>query len=194
MKWIVVAIVVFIIGYTWIDFRYRKPGPGYRPYQDAQDRATTARLLNAGWQKVPVEVRRLFEIPAAGFKPVAVKRDVPGLGADLEAKFAERPQLVASIDRTVAPATVDRGSDYCAYFVANLSDTRLQAGEMTLYRRGNELVLIPVTETLPGRELRTRWPDYAYCVSFSTAKLPVGQYQARIVAKGPAASWTFQIR
>jgi len=40
MKWVVVAIVVFVAGYTVVNLLFRKPGRAYRPYQDAQDRAT----------------------------------------------------------------------------------------------------------------------------------------------------------
>jgi len=58
MKWIVVAIVIFVIGYTIVNVFFRKAGRAYRPYQDAQDRATTARLVAAGWQKIPVDIRR----------------------------------------------------------------------------------------------------------------------------------------
>src|SRR6187551_364454 len=63
MKWIIVAIVIFVVGYTAVNFFYRKKGPAYRPYQDAQDRATTSRLLAAGWHKIPIETRRPMEKP-----------------------------------------------------------------------------------------------------------------------------------
>ena len=63
MKWILAAIAVFIVGYTLVNIYFRKPGRGYRPYQDAQNRATTSRLLAAGWQKMPVDFRRPAEPP-----------------------------------------------------------------------------------------------------------------------------------
>lgn len=194
MKWVVAAIVAFVVLYTAVNYFYRKPGPGYRPYQDAQDRATTARLLNAGWQKIPVELRRPVEKPDTGHATAPVTRAAAGLGPELEGKFAERPKLPASIDRVVAPTTVTRGSSYGAYFTATLSDQRLQAGELTLYRHGNELVFVPESESLPGAELRSRWPDDTYWVGFATTGLPAGRYEARIVAKGPAAAWSFEIR
>ena len=194
MKWIVVAIVAFVVVYTLVNFYFRKPGRAYRPYQDAQDRATTARLLAAGWQKIPVDTRRPVEKPVAEATPAAVTREAAGLGPDLEAKFAEKPRLLATIDRVVAPAAVEHGGSYDAYFTASLVDLKAQVGDLTLFRRGNELVLIPSIEPLPGKELKSRWNDSTYWVSFSTANLPPGRYQMRLVAQGPAAAWSFTVK
>lgn len=194
MKWIVVVILLFVTGYTVVNLYFRKAGRPYRPYQDAQDRATIARLLAAGWQKTPVDARRPTEKPATDDAPAAVTRAAVGLGADLETKFAEPPKLLATIDRVVAPASVAHGADYSAYFTATLLNQKAPVGELALYRKGNELVLIPTTEALPGKDLISRWSDSTYCASFSTASLPPGRYQARIVAKGPAAAWGFTVR
>lgn len=194
MKWVVAAIVLFVAGYTGVNLYFRKPGRPYRPYQDAQDRATTARLLAGGWQKLPVDSRRPIEKPAVDDTPAAVTRAAVGLGPDLTAKFAEQPRLLATIDKVIAPADVARGTDYTAYFTASLPDQKTQIGELALYRKGNELVLIPTLEALPGKELMSRWSDSTYCVNFPTTTLPPGRYQARLVAKGPAAAWSFTVK
>jgi len=193
MKWIVAAIVLFVVGYTAVNFWFRKPGKAYRPYQDAQDRATVARLLAAGWHKIPVDTRRPVEKPATD-DAAAITRDFPGLGSDLTDKFAEPPKLLATIDRVVAPVTVAAGADYSLYFTASLTDLKAQAGELSLYRHGNELVLIPTVENLPGPGLMSRWNDSTYSATFSTAQLPPGRYTARIVARGPAATWSFTVK
>jgi hypothetical protein len=194
MKWIVVAIALFVVGYTLVNVYFRKPGRGFRPYEDMNNRATTARLLAAGWQKLPVDTRRPVEKPTAADIPAAVTRDTAGLGPDLEALFAEKPSLLATIDRVVSPAAVTHGGDYAAYFTASLTDLKAQVGDLTLYRKGHELVLIPTTEPLPGSELRSRWNDSTYWVSFPTADLPPGRYQMRLVAQGPAAVWSFNVK
>lgn len=194
MKWIVLAILVFVVGYTLVNLYFRKPGRGFRPYEDMNNRATTARLLAAGWQKLPVDERRPAEKPAIDDTPAAITRAAIGLGADLEDKFAEKPKLLASIDRVVAPAAVTRGDNYTAYFTATLPTQKAQVGDVALYRKGNELVLIPVTESLPGKGLMNRWDDSTYCITVATANLPTGRYQMRVVSKGPAAAWSFNIR
>jgi hypothetical protein len=193
MKWVVVPIVLFIVGSTLLNLRYRKAGQAYRPYQDSQDRATTARLLEAGWQKIAVEIRRPAE-NADLESSAATHHDYLGVGPDLESKFAEKPVLLASIDKVEAPKSVLKGSYYALYFTASLSDLKGQVGYLTLYRKENELVLIPTVEPLPGKELMSRWADSNYWVGFPTSALPLGNYEMRIVAKGPATVWNFTIR
>ena len=194
MKWIVAAIVIFIAGYTVVNLYFRKPGRAYRPYQDSQDRATTARLVAAGWQKITVDTRRPAEKASATESPATVTRDYVGVGADLDGKFAEKPKLLATIDKVVSPNAVDHGKDYSLYFTGSLTELKEQVGDLNLYRKGNELVLIPSIEPLPGKELMSRWNDSNYWISFPTANLSPGRYEMRIVANGPAAVWSFVVR
>ena len=70
----------------------------------------------------------------------------------------------------------------------------MQLGEVALYRKGHELVIIPTEESLPGKNLLSRWPDSNYWIGFSTANLPPGRYDVRIAAKGPAMAWSFTVR
>jgi hypothetical protein len=194
MKWIILAIALFVVGYTAVNFYFRKKGPAYRPYQDAQDRATTARLLAAGWHKLPLDTRRPLEKPAVDTAPATITRELAGLGPDLESKFAEKPKLIATIDRVTAPASITRGEDYPVYFTATLSKLNTQVGDLTLYQHDRELVLIPSLETLPGKALLSRWNDSTYFISFPTSSLAPGRYTVRIVAMAPAATWTFEVR
>jgi hypothetical protein len=193
MKWIVLAIVIFAVGYTAVNLYFRKPGHAYRPYQDAQDRATTARLLEAGWHKLPLDHRRPTEAAGDGVTPAVITQGAVGLGVDFDPHFAEKPQLVASIDRVTAPASIAQGQAYSLYFTASLADLKGQLGDLNLYRRENELVLVPSIEKLPDQELLSRWNDSSYSATFSTATLPPGRYTARIVAQGPAATWSFTV-
>jgi len=193
MKWIVAAIVIFVVGYTIVNLVFRKKGPAYRPYQDAQDRATTARLVAAGWQKIAVDTRRPAEKPDIA-RPATTRRDYLGVGPDLDSKFAEKPKLLASIDQVTAPSSVVQGMSYTFYFTGSLTDLKTQVSDMALYRKANQLVLIPTLESLPGRELMSRWNDANYWVSFSTVNLPPGDYEMRIVAQGPSLVWNFTVR
>ncbi len=68
MKWIILALLVVIVPYTFLRWHYRKPGKMFEPYHDIRDRANTARLLAAGFQRVtlvadrPADSSRLQEI------------------------------------------------------------------------------------------------------------------------------------
>ena len=196
MKWIVVIIVVFIAGYTWVNLRYRKPGRGFRPYEDMNNRATTVRLLQGGWSRIPVTTRRPADKPAGDEAPANaanISRGSVGLGIELDNAFAEKPKLPASIDRVVAPASVTHGTDYAAYFTVGFADNSALLGDIVLYRKGNLLVLIPTLEPVPGK-LLVRWKDGAYWVNFPTQSLPPGQYQVKLLAQGPAATWNVTVR
>lgn len=194
MKWIIVAIAIFVVGYTAVNLFYRKKGPAYRPYQDAQDRATTARLLAGGWHKIQIETRRPMEKPGFDGPAATISHEIAGLGPDLESKFAEKPRLLSSIDRVSAPASVARGANCEVYFTATLSKLNDQVGDLALFQHDHELVLIPSLETLPGKALLSRWNDSTYYVSFPTEALAPGKYKVRIVAMAPAATWTLEVR
>lgn len=193
MKWIVLAIVVFVVGYTLVNIYFRKPGRAFRPYEDMNNRATTARLLQAGWQKLPVEIARPLNQPALGIL-AATTRGGAGLGPDLAASFAEKPVLFTSIDKVTAPDSVARGQTYSVHFVASLTDQRLQLGRIEALRRGQEIVLIPALEKLPGERLLSRWKDADYVAQVPTDRLEPGRYTVRLAATGPALQWTVNVR
>lgn len=193
MKWVMLAIVVFIVGYTLVNVFYRKKGPAFRPYEDMTKRATTARLLQAGWQKLPVEVTRPLDKP--GFTLAATpSRSAHGLGSDLDAAFAERPTLVATIDRVTAPESIARGEKYPIHFTASLADQHLQLGRVEALWREREIVLVPSLEKLPGNNLLSRWMDADYVALLPTDRLAPGRYTVRLTANGPALQWTMLVR
>ncbi len=193
MKWPIIAIVIFVVGYTLVNLYFRKPGPAYRPYQDAQDRATLARLVAAGWHTLPVDLRRPTERPPTE-NIAKTGRGSMGLGLNFEANFAEKPKLLAAIDRVTAPASINQGETYRGFFTARITpDLKTELGDLALYFKAHELVLVPTLDTLPG-DVRSRWEDADYAFSFSTASLSAGTYQIRIVANGPAVTWSFTVR
>lgn len=192
MKWIVLVIALFVIGYTLVNVFYRKPGRAFRPYEDMNKRATTARLLSAGWQKLPVQFRQPGEKPALALT-ATVARGSPGLGTELEAAFAEKPALLSSVSRVTAPQTVKRGTPCNIYFNGQLQDQHLQIAQVEALLRDKEIVLVPVLERLPGKDLLTRWNDTTYWAGLDTARLAPGHYRVRFVSQGPSAEWTFEV-
>lgn len=191
MKWVVLAIAVFIVGYTVINILYRKPGKGHEPAAEMRQRVSAARLKEAGWEIMPVSTRRPAEKIAGDDAPIT--RGVFGLGMDFNTTLVDKPALLRSIDQVSAPASVEPGADYTGCFTGSLSDLKYQLGDILLYRRGSDLVLVPIIEHLPGKELYSRWSDASYCFTFSTQAMPRGTYHVSLFAQGPAAQWTFRI-
>jgi hypothetical protein len=194
MKWVVAVILVFIVGYTLVNIFFRKTGQPHRPYEDMNNRVTNRRLLDAGWQRIALQTRRPEENPAGLGALAGVRRGASGLGAEFAQAFAAKPALPASIDKVSAPAAIAQGVDCTVYFTASLGDQKKQLGDITLYRRGHELVFLAELEALPGGKLLSRWNDSDHWLSFPTLDLPPGRYTARLLADGPAALWEFEVR
>ena len=194
MKWVVAVILVFVVGYTLVNIFFRKPGQPHRPYEDMNNRVTNRRLLDAGWQRLALDTRRPAENPQGIGATADVRRGASGLGVEFVQAFAVAPKLPAAIDRVTAPASIAQGVDCTVYFTASLGDQKKQIGDITLYRRRQELVFLAELEALPGTGLLSRWNDANYWLSFPTLDLPPGRYTARLLAQGPAALWEFEVR
>src|ERR1022692_2308833 len=112
MRWIVLAIVLFVPVYTWLTLHYRRPGPAFRPYQDMRDRADVVRLLKAGYKGVAIDARRPgSRQPASGAEkdarrvPSPSPRDrlrVGGPGRRLGDRLSDRAHLHAARQQAAA--------------------------------------------------------------------------------------------
>ena len=96
MKWVVLAIVLGLAGYTYLTLRYRKPGPAYRPYQDTVNRVTVGRLLSSGYQRIALAVDRPADpqrksVILGGFASATTARS--GLPPELDRALVEKPLL-----------------------------------------------------------------------------------------------------
>ncbi len=194
MKRVVVVIVVCLALYTFFTLEYRKDGEPYRPHQDGVQRTTTARLLAGGWSRIPVTLDRPVDHPSPPAVPAAVTHAGTGLGAELDAAFVEKPRMLTSVGKVIAPSEIRQGEAYLARFSGKLPDLHGQIGDVLLYRRGHSLVLIPIIEPLPDKGLLSRGEESSYLLRFPTESLPPGRYQVLLRGAGPAASWSFTAR
>ena len=64
LRWVVVAIVLFIGVYTFLRLHYGKRGKPFEPYHDLGERAAAQRLAGLGYQRIPVDLERPAEPPA----------------------------------------------------------------------------------------------------------------------------------
>jgi len=94
MKWIVLTIALVLVPYTFLTLHYRKPGPAYRPYQDAQERANVVRLLSAGYQRITLPAQRPAD-PARGTATAPTLAALGGLPSALVATLVQKPLLRA---------------------------------------------------------------------------------------------------
>jgi hypothetical protein len=197
MKWVVLAIVLFIVGYTVVMVKYRKPNAPYRPYQDNVDRATVTRLLSAGYQRSTLQVVR----PADPSKSLvlgnggaaAMLGALGGLPSELDYALVEKPVLAESFASCTAPASVSGGQDYGVLFNAQLPDNDRVITEVMVFRKDKELFLLPVLEKLGGK-LQARWRETSVLVSIPTDQFGAGQYRVTLIGSKNSRTWDFSVR
>jgi hypothetical protein len=188
MKWIALAILVFVVLYTYLNLHYRKPGPAYQPYQDSRQRAA---LEKVGYQRITARVDR-----PADPKPVAdtalILPAVGGLPADLLTTFPTPPLMPAEIGTVGAAPSLAAMETYQIQFSCTQSDNLREVVGAHLYLKAGEIFALPDSEALPpGLIARTRAAVIRIRVPPGT--IPVGTYHVTLVGGQSSKSWTLQV-
>jgi hypothetical protein len=197
MKWVVLAIILFIVIYTVVMIFFRKPGKPYQPYKDASDRATVSRLLSSGYQRIVLDVDRPADPSRLNLLRGAAQAAAHGVSGgfegDLQAAMIEKPLLADSFDglRAAADADVDQG--YQILFTATIPDNKRVISNAVLYRRGQELSIVPIFERLDP-SLQARWRETTILISLPAHSVPAGEYTATLVGARKSLSWSLRIR
>jgi hypothetical protein len=191
IKWIVLAIALFIGPYTYIMLHYRKPGRAYEPYHDMKERANTMRLLNAGFHRVTVEARRPSD-PVRIANPAPVSSAPGGLPAALRDPLVEIPNLPTTIGRVVAGATANALLAYPIEFTCTSPDNQEQLGGAQIYLRGAQIYITPDFEHLGG-DLRARSPDSVVLLTIAAGTVKPGRYHVILIGEKSSKAWTLQV-
>src|SRR5580692_4267280 len=117
MKWIVVAILVFVPVYTYLNWHFRRPEPVYEPYAEARDRATVERLLAAGYRCVTLAATRPTDLLRAPV-PAHIVAAPGGLPADLALALVVAPLPPASVTHVTAARETSATLPYPVDFTA----------------------------------------------------------------------------
>ena len=191
MKWIVVAIILIIVPYTFLTLHYRKPNPPFRPYEDMNTRANVVRLLSAGYQRIPLAAQRPAD--PSGATPTATTLAPGGLPPELRATFVEAPLLPAEIVRVAAAPSASAAQAYSIRFSCTLPDDRRQLAGAELYVKGDQLIITPSFERLSG-QLATRTRENIVLITVPPGALRPGRYQVTLAAQQTSRSWPLQVK
>ena len=195
LRWIVLAIAVFILGYTFLRLHYRKPGRAFEPYQNAREHTATARLAALGYRRIPVQVERPAEpFPADRFAPrqTEITSALGGLPAEMDGGLTSPPDLPVSVTGVTAPREAGAGP-YTLQFRCAQSDYRTQLRDVLLFRKDRQLFLLPDFERTPG-DLRARWKESVVVASFPTEGLAPGRYTVTLCGRRTSLSWAFTVK
>lgn len=192
MKWIVLAILLTVVPYTYLTLRYRKPGPSFQPYEDMKNRANVVRLLAAGYQRIPLPATR----PADGPAPrggAAILPDVAGVPADLKSTLVEPPLLPAEIIRISAAPDTAATTPYAVELTCVLPDDQHQLAGAELFLRGDRAVIVPTFEPA-GSSLVARSRETVVRLTFPAGALKPGRYMITVAGERGSRSWPLEVR
>jgi hypothetical protein len=187
MGWILLAMILFIAPYTYLTIHFRKPGPGYQPYEDAREKT---RIAHAGFKRVTLRAVRPADVRA-----VANGSALPapgGLPADLTASLLEKPLLPASIGAVAAAPDAAAGDSYQIQFSCTLSDIGQQLSGGQYYVRGSDVYVIVDFERLEtGLAARSR--QNVIELAAPPGSFDPGTYHVTLVGQTASKSWTLQV-
>ncbi|HSY54634.1 MAG TPA: hypothetical protein VK785_09315 [Opitutaceae bacterium] len=192
MKWIVIAILVFIPIYTYLTWHFRRPERVYEPYAEARDRVTVERLLAAGYRRVTLPAVRPTELlhPPA---PARVMAAPGGLPADLATAVVATPLPPASVTHVVAARETSAAQPYIVDFTATLPDEKEELLDAQVYVREGSLVLVPNFERVAGG-LLVRSPETTVRLTVPAGVLPTGRYRVTLVATHESRTWALSVK
>jgi hypothetical protein len=196
LRWVVIAIAVFIVAYTFLRIRFGKPGRGFEPYHDLGEQAGPRHLVALGYERIPVDLERLPEIlPATYFAPAVgdVERASGGLPAELDAAMAAKPALPADITGVTAPREIAAPGIYAVQFTCAQPDYRTQPDDTLLFRRDHRLFLLPDFRK-PGGQLMARWRESVVVARFSTKGMEPGRYTVTVCGRSGSKTWQFTVK
>jgi hypothetical protein len=191
MKWIVIAILLVIVPYTFLALRYRKPEKAFEPYSDMKDRANTIRLLSAGFQRITLVAQRPAD-PTNTIIAAPVSAATGGLPESLRSSLVDQPRLPDEILSVAAAPGTTVDHPYSIQFSCTLPDDKKQLGGAHLYLRNEEIFFVPNFEHITG-ELLTRSRKNIVVLTVPANALKPGSYRATILGQRSSKSWALQV-
>lgn len=191
MKWIVLAIIVVIVPYTYLTLHYRRPGKAFQPYADLKDRVNTRRLLSSGFQRITLTAQRPAD-PARSVLNAPIAASAGGLPDVLRSSLVDEPKLPAEILTVSAAPNATVTNPYSVQFSCSLVDNRQQLAGASLYVRNDEIFLVPTFERLGG-DLIARSRENVVLLTVPAGALKAGGYRATILGERASKTWTVQV-
>ena len=196
LRWVVLAIVIFVFSYTFLRLHFAKRGRAFEPYHDLGEQASVQRLLALGYRRIPAALERPADpLPADRLAPApaAITSARGGLPAELDGALAARPALPEAVEGVTAPRTAAAAGQYTVQFTCAQRDYSTQIGRAYLYRKGGRLFLLPDFEKMPG-QLLARSRESIVLVSFPVQSLPPGRYTILLCGGRVSRSWEFWVK
>ncbi|MBE2216140.1 MAG: hypothetical protein IAE82_19860 [Opitutaceae bacterium] len=199
MKWIVLAIVVYIAGYTFINVAYRKPpGAAHEPAVEARERALrTVQTTMNGWSRVtcqlaagsPMAEAEPAEVATAPL-PQPLDRHLP---PDLPMIMPGEPALHPGAITVTAPARVAAADGLRVRLEFPGGATVPAFGETLAYFKGNHLYLFLQDKRHVAPDSQPVPAASPLVLVLPPATLTAGTWQASVFTASQTFEWTFTV-
>jgi hypothetical protein len=197
MRWVVASIILFLVPYTFITFKYRKPEKAFEPYADMKAQANVKRLVEAGYVRSNVRAERPFPaLPARDVTRGAAAQVTPlagGLPDPLRKTLVEAPRLPAGYHDLLAPAEITALLPTRVQFTARLESDHEQLGGAEIYINENSVVIVPTFEPIPG-ELKTRTQETNVLLTLPAGLLSPGEHVFTLAGSRYSLRWNVIVR
>jgi hypothetical protein len=197
MKWVVLAILLFVVGYTVVMIRYRKPGQAYRPHADGLNRATVSRLLAVGYQRGQFVAERPVDPSAGSVLGGAPKAKIDywpgGLGSELKFALAETPMMAESVGAVTASAEAEAIFPYKILCTISIADHKRVITGGQWFRKEDQLLLLPTFERVQG-ELMTRTKESPTVLTIPAGAFPPGRHDVILIGEKGSKRWSVTFR
>jgi len=209
MKWIVLALLPCLAAYTFVTLQYRKPGHAFEPYSDLKTRAQIHQLLEAGFQRIPLEIRDAAESRPLNKEPdfadyaenpanartlyaLITQTAAGGLPEDLAAALIEPPHLIRETSTSLGPADLHEGGDLVlkVRFYATSEPVAAQ-----LYVRENQTFVVVelAAPDAPEDDYEAQRAEYRKWLIAPAGLLKPGRYSGLLVGAEQSMRWDVRV-
>lgn len=191
MKWIALAIILFMAGYTVVTLQYRKPNKAYEPYSDLKERGQTRNLLTAGYQRIPVRIDRPTNPhePDSTAKVTEGPGDIPG---GLRDSLFDQPVMADSYEQLNATGHANTLMPYTFSVQTVTADQKQQIAAAYVYVRGDAIYIVPEVENLEGGLLTRNRSNRMRLIIPGGAFKP-GTYKVILAGNKSSLIWPLQV-
>ena len=199
MRWIVASILLFVVPYTYVNLKFRKPNKAFEPYADMKEQANVKRLLDAGFTRASVRAERPYPALSAqqllpeGAQRAAVSTVAGGLPPPLDSTLVEPPRLPAAYANLITASELSAHDAARMQFNARLEGDHEQLAGAAVYIRNDEIVIVPSFEPVPG-SLQARSKEGIVLLTLPPGLLAPGQHTVTLVGATESARWTVKVR
>jgi len=205
MKWIILALLPCLAAYTFVTLQYRKPGHAFEPYSDLKARAQIHQLLEAGFQRIPLEIRDATDSRPLNKKPdfadhlknpanertlyaLITQTAAGGLPEDLASALIEPPHLLREASTSLGPVDLYDGGDLVlkVRFYASAEPVAAQ-----LYVRENQTFVVVelAAPDAPEDDYEARRTEYVKWLIAPAGLLNPGRYNGLLIGAEQSMRW-----